>query len=108
MEPLAADASSSPSLHPGLFDILEPVVADAAELTGSPVSEVVVVSSTEVTWPDGSLGCPQPGMRYPQALVNGHRIIVRAGGRELDYRVRGPGRFRRCLPTTKVDLTAVP
>ena len=30
----------------------------------------------EVTWPNGSIGCPQEGMSYTQALVSGFRIIL--------------------------------
>ena len=77
-------------------NLLDPVVADAAERAGVDVAEVLVVSSTEVEWSDGSLGCPQPGMAYTQALVSGFQIIVQAGGRALDYRVRGPGDFKLC------------
>jgi len=77
-------------------DLLDPVVADAAERAGVDVAEVLFVSSTEVEWSDGSLGCPKPGMAYTQALVSGFQMIVRAGGRDLDYRVRGPGDFRLC------------
>lgn len=107
-QPRAAGAPSlSSSLDQEPIDIVGPVVADASELTGWPVSEIVVVSCAEVTWPDGSLGCPQPGMLYPQALVDGYRVIVRAGGRDLDYRVRGPGWFRRCLPGSKDDVPPI-
>lgn len=77
-------------------DVLAPVVADAAARAGVSTSDVRVVSATEAQWPDGGLGCPQPGMLYTQSLVDGYRIVVRAGDRELDYRVRGPGRFRIC------------
>jgi hypothetical protein len=38
-----------------------------------------------VTWPDGSLGCPQPGRAYTQALVRGYRIQIVAGDRTLEY-----------------------
>lgn len=77
-------------------DVLDPVVADAAERVGVDPAAVTVVSATAVEWTDGSLGCPQPGMGYTQALVSGFQIIVQAGGRTLDYRVRGPGDFRLC------------
>ena len=77
-------------------EILGPVVADAASRAGVEPSTVVVVSATAVEWSDGSLGCPEPGMLYTQALVSGFQIIVRAGERDLDYRVPGPGRFRLC------------
>lgn len=76
--------------------ILQPVLADAATQGGVNPSDVVVVSAEAVQWPDGALGCPQPGMMYTQALVDGYQIVVRAGDRELDYRVGGPGSFRIC------------
>jgi len=76
--------------------VLDPVVADAAERVGVDPAAVTVVSATAVEWTDGSLGCPQPGMGYTQALVSGFQIIVQAGEGTLDYRVRGPGDFRLC------------
>ena len=39
-----------------------------------------MVSVEEVTWRDGSRGCAQPGMAYTQALIDGSRITLRAGG----------------------------
>ena len=58
--------------------------------------KVVVTKAEAVTWPDGSLGCPEPGMFYTQALVDGYWIVVEAGGQALDYRVSGGGNFRIC------------
>ncbi len=96
----AAEASSSTGPTGGVElppnDILQPVLADAATRRGISPAEVVVVSAAAVQWSDGSLGCPQPGMMYTQALVDGYQIIVRAAGAELDYRVRGPGSFKVC------------
>lgn len=99
---LATDDSSTASLPPAEgqdqppADMLDPVIADAAERAAVDAAEVIVVSSTAVEWSDGSLGCPQPGMAYTQALVSGFQITVQAGGRNLDYRVRGPGQFKLC------------
>jgi len=101
------EQSSTPSDRPSALpstdaggqppaEILGPVVADAASRASVEPATVVVVSATAVEWSDGSLGCPEPGMLYTQALVSGFQIIVRAGDRDLDYRVRGPGRFRLC------------
>ena len=60
-------------------------VVDLAERLGVALGEIEIVSAEEVTWRDGSLGCPQPGMRYTQALVNGSRIVLRHGDREYHY-----------------------
>ena len=46
----------------------------------------VLVSVRDVTWPDGALGCPQPGIVYAQVLVEGLQVIVTAGGASYDYR----------------------
>jgi len=76
-------------------EILAAIVADAAGQVSAP-AEIVVVSAEPVRWNDGSLGCPEPGRAYTQSLVDGYRVIVRAGDVELDYRVNGRGRFRIC------------
>lgn len=60
-------------------------LTDAAGRTGRERSSLEVVSAQAVTWPDGSIGCPRPGMQYPQVLVPGFRIRIRAGSELLDY-----------------------
>lgn len=45
-----------------------------------------LVSAENVTFSDGSLGCPQPGMSYTQAVVEGMRVIVAVDGSQYDYR----------------------
>jgi hypothetical protein len=68
---------------------VEQAKADLANRLGVDPGQVTVVSSSEVTWPDGSLGCPQPGMVYTQALVDGSRIILEAGGKQYHYHSGG-------------------
>jgi hypothetical protein len=77
-------------------EYLAPVLEDAAERAGLPVEELVVIRSEFVEWSDGSLGCPEPGMMYTQAIVPGYRVEVEAGDKVLDYRLDGAGRFRLC------------
>ena len=76
--------------------ILADLVADAAERGGVDPAAVEVVQAEFVTWSDGSLGCPEPGMLYTQALVDGYHVILRAGDDELDYRLSTAGDFRLC------------
>lgn len=75
-------------------DILDRVLADARTQLGTDDLDVLVGET--VTWPDGSLGCPEPGMMYTQALVDGYQIVVSDGTTELDYRVGAGGGFRLC------------
>ena len=77
-------------------DVLADLVADAAQRTDTEPDAVEVIQAEAVTWNDGSLGCPEPGMFYTQALVDGYHVILRAGDEELDYRVGAAGGFRVC------------
>jgi hypothetical protein len=77
-------------------DILDRVVADAAERTGAAADAIDLVTAVAVTFNDGSLDCPEPGMLYTQALVDGYRVVLDADGTELDYRVTADGGFRLC------------
>lgn len=65
-------------------------VADLADRLGMTPKEIEVVRVEEVVWRDGSLGCPEPGMMYTQALVDGSRIVLSAGGRTYEYHAGGP------------------
>jgi hypothetical protein len=51
--------------------------------------QITVVSAEEVTWRDGSIGCPQPGMMYTQSLTDGSRVVLEAGGRRYEYHAGG-------------------
>lgn len=70
--------------------------ADAAIRAGVPAEQVSVETSQAVTWPDSSLGCPQPGLSYAQVLVPGWRVQLRAGGKLLDYHLGRRGNWLRC------------
>ncbi len=58
---------------------------DLAQRLSVNSSQIELVSFQSITWPDGSLGCPQPGMLYTQALVEGYLIQLRAAGRVYEY-----------------------
>jgi len=60
-------------------------VADLAGRLNVAPGEVTVGSVEEVTWPDGSLGHPEPGRFYTQAEVPGYRVILEAGGTQYEY-----------------------
>jgi hypothetical protein len=92
--------TQGPTASPGNVDlpasIVDAVVADIARIASLPVDQVTVVSAAPVTFPDGGLGCPEPGKVYIQVLVEGFRIVAKAGGTTYDYRGTGPDSFRRC------------
>lgn len=57
-----------------------------------------VVGVERVTWRDGSLGCPEPGMSYAQGLVPGWRIQLAAGSRSIVYHANESARVVHCPP----------
>ena len=79
-----------------LAALTEAVLADAASQAGIDKSSVTIESAEAVTWADGSLGCPAPGLSYTMAEVPGYRIRVQAGKRELDYHANRRGYFILC------------
>jgi hypothetical protein len=94
----SSGSTPSPSLGGALpARLVADIVTDAASRAGVERDAVTVVSAEARTWSDGSLGCPEPGMYYTQALVDGYQVIVSVGGKEYDYRAAGGG-FRLCEP----------
>lgn len=77
---------------------VQAALADAARRTGLDSSALKVVVAEQVTWPDGSLGCPAPGMMYSMALVPGYRIRIQAGAQQLDYHSALNGQPALCPP----------
>jgi len=51
--------------------ILDRILIETAKLANILREQLVIVRAESVVWNDGSLGCPEPGMEYAQALVNG-------------------------------------
>ena len=77
-------------LQPGDYDeaaapLVQQAQDDLAQRLGAPLDQIAVVSVSEVVWPDGSLGCAQPGQVYTQATIPGYRIILSYQGQQYDY-----------------------
>src|SRR5690349_12842844 len=70
----STSSGSEPATPSG--GLVEQAKADLVKRLGVDAAAIKVISSAEVTWPDGSLGCPEPGMRYAQMLVNGNRTVL--------------------------------
>ena len=58
---------------------------DLAGRLGVAVEKIAVLGVEAVEWPDTSLGCPQPGKMYTQAITSGYRIILKVGGEQYEY-----------------------
>jgi hypothetical protein len=78
-------------------EILDQLLDEAASLAGVPRDQLTIERAEAVTWGDGSLGCPEPGMMYTQVLVDGYWVVIRAGDRTFDFRGSGTS-YRLCPP----------
>ena len=76
--------------------LLQKLLSDLAEKTGRGVDRYEIVRAEAVVWSDGSLGCPQPGQMYTQALVEGYWVVIQVEGEAFDYRTNGDRSFILC------------
>ncbi len=72
------------------------VLDDVVERTGVEPGSVVVIKAEPTVWPNGALGCPEPGKMYTEALEPGYWLVVEAGGQRMDYRVTRRGTLKLC------------
>lgn len=77
-----------------------------ANMEGVDAGAVTVEGFAEVTWSDGSIGCPQPGMMYTQALVPGYQLVLGVDGRLASYHAANGRPFSYCaspVPPASLD-----
>lgn len=80
--------------------IFEDLLDDLATRTTARGSEITVEKAEFVVWPDGSLGCPEPGVMYTMALENGYHVVFETPDGTFDYRVNENGYFKLCENAT--------
>jgi hypothetical protein len=81
------DETGTPSTGEVPAEVMASVFAAAEAHSGLDRSAMTVVRAESVIWPDGSLGCAEPGMTYTMATVDGYWVGLSAGDTTLDYRV---------------------
>jgi hypothetical protein len=90
----ASETTATTSTAPGattapIDEALQPfvdlAVADLASRLAVDPGAIEVGSAAAVVWPDGSLGCPEPGYSYTQVQVEGYRIGLEYQGVAYDY-----------------------
>jgi hypothetical protein len=84
------------------------VVADAARRFEVDRSAVVLSQAEQVTWSDGSLGCPSPGVMYPQVLVPGYRMSATTRAGTLLYHTDARGNVATCDMLPRRPRSAAP
>ena len=77
-------------------------IADLAARRGVDPAVISVVQVEAVEWPDGSIGCPVPGMAYPQVITPGWRIVLALAGATVVYHADERG--TRVTPCPREDV----
>lgn len=72
------------------------VMAHAADRAKVAADAIAILRSQEMQWPDGSLGCGEPGGIYTQAIVPGYWVELSVSETLLDYRLDSRGNFMLC------------
>ncbi len=76
----------SPSVSPsGLDALIAMAKQDLSARLSLPMSEIALVSSVEMLWPDSTLGCPQTEGATTLIQIPGYRIILQAAGAQYEY-----------------------
>lgn len=74
-----------PPSDPASMALIEKAKADLAQRLSLDSSSIALIEFRSVVWPDGSLGCPEPGMAYIQVLIEGYFIQLGVGERVFHY-----------------------
>ena len=104
--PTASATTSYPSdggssVAPELEPVVEAAVADLESRPGTGSGPVRVVLARQETFPNGAIGCPQPGRMYTQALVEGYRVVLARGDRAWLYTAGADGVPQLCASEEK-------
>jgi hypothetical protein len=76
---------------------------DLASRLGIEADKINLVKSTEMIWLNAALGCPRPGVFYPQGRVPGFQIWLEVEGSEYVYNTDFNGTVILC-PELNPDI----
>lgn len=99
---------SSEQIDPGLKPYIDMAVADLAQRLSIDAAAITVTSATLEQWSDSSLGCPEPGREYAQAMTDGSLIVLDVNGKTYSYHAGGSRTPFLCEQPAKPTSTATP
>ena len=96
MDDMPKDPPLPISRSPGAPVLIEKAIADLAQRLSIPISQIEAIETKEATWPDTSLGCPQPDTVYAQIPTPGYLITLEYAGNKYEYHVDIHGDVLHC------------
>ncbi len=76
--------AAPPHLPVDIPPIQRAAISSLAQRLGVPESQISLVSSESVTWPNGCMGVQKLGMMCTQNMVPGFRIVLSANGKQYE------------------------
>jgi len=90
-------AASAPAAStPVIRQEVAPLISAIARDLDVPEDAVIVLEVEPRSWPDSSLGCPQPDMLYAQVISPGYLLLVEVSGEQIEYHADERGNIVRC------------
>ncbi len=106
--PVTTTSSVTETVTSIVPDVVVLAIADLSERLDVDPGSISVIKSEAKTWPDGSLGCPQPGLSYTQALVDGWQVLLQHEDRIYDYHAASGDPFLCASPEKDGGYDFVP
>ncbi len=81
--------------NPDQPEVVAVVIDRLRSRLGVASAEIGLVSAEQEQWPDGCLGAAEPGEMCTQAIVEGYRVILEAGGQKYEFHTNMDGSLVR-------------
>jgi hypothetical protein len=115
MTPTPVRKATEVELQEGTERVVQLAREDLARRLGLPPESIRLVSIHAVQWPDASLGCPRPNVKYVQVITPGFKVVLEAEGRTYEYHTGGgrrvscdqEGHLTSALPSQTVTVLTV-
>lgn len=93
---------------PTLQKLITTATEDLAKRFSITSDQIQLQETLEVTWPDSSLGCPNPSSMYMQVLTPGYLIRLQAPGGIFEYHTDKRGAVVYCENPSPLPLESLP
>lgn len=91
-----------------LQKLIETAAQDLTQRFSLPPEQIQFKEAAAVTWPDSSLGCPNPSSMYLQVLTPGYLIRLQAAEHVFEYHTDTKGTLVYCENPSALPLEALP
>lgn len=104
-------AGTTPQANPSdpeLQKLIQTATEDLAKRFSIAPDQIQLQEALEMTWPDSSLGCPNPSSMYMQVLTPGYLIRLQTPGGMFEYHTDKRGAVVYCENPSPLPLDSLP